>query len=106
MHRIKMVLLLVLLLGAVVTTAATFVTENGSVVKAECPQPGEMIGTCETNERDPNFGSCKPIIGGSQGQTGGHYISVCYENDCSYTDPNGSTISGRCCYGGSCYKEE
>lgn len=107
MSRIKMVLLFVLLLAAVVTTSATFTTGNGSVVKAECPASNETEGGCETNETDANFSTCKRTIGGgSGGNQGGHYVSVCFDDDCSYEAPGGGTVTGRCCTGGVCYREE
>lgn len=102
MSRIKMTLMVALLLATVTTTVATFAPRNSLVARAgPCPAPNEQIGACYTSEADPNFSSC----GRAEYDPTGNYVPICYENECSYTAPNGGTVTGICCGGGTCYKD-
>jgi hypothetical protein len=103
MSRVKMVLMVALLLATAATTVATFAPRNTMVAQAQgCPAPDERIGACHTNEGDPNFSMCGRAW---DYDPTSNYVPVCHENDCSYTDQHGNTISGTCCGGGACYKD-
>lgn len=96
MLRLKMVLMLMLLVAAVMTSAATFGAKGGFTAKAMCPDAGWVEAACETNESNPLFSSCSGSPSSSD-----DYKQICRENSCSL-----GSQSGTCCAGGTCYTGE